>query len=152
MDPNNQVREEEASVNGGNPRGDGCGPHFVGEEARMMSAIAQLAENHNAFLQWQTNQNMERGMSTGLLERFKRLCNNVFEGGNDPLVAEEWMKEVELVLDTLGIEGNQRVVLATFLFRGEARHWWNAFKRLEEEPIVGIEPQVPRVVSCERFV
>ena len=55
MEPNNQAREEEASVNGGNPRGDGCGPHYVGEEARMMSAIAQLAEKHNAFLEWQCN-------------------------------------------------------------------------------------------------
>ena len=87
MEQNNLMREEEASVNGGNPRGDGCGPHYDKEEARMMSAIAQLAENHNAFLQWQTNQNLDRGMGTGLLERFKRLCGNVFEEGNDPKVA-----------------------------------------------------------------
>ena len=52
MEPNNQSREEEASMNGGNPRGNGCGPHYVGEEARMMSSIVQLAKKHNAFLEW----------------------------------------------------------------------------------------------------
>ena len=51
MEPNNQAREEEEIVNGGNPGGDGCGPHYVGVEVRMMSAISQLEENHNVFLQ-----------------------------------------------------------------------------------------------------
>ena len=44
------------------------------------------------------------------------------------------------------------MVLATFLFRGEAHHWWNAFRRLEGTPILGVEPHVPIVVSWERFV
>ena len=62
------------------------------------------------------------------------------------------MKEVELVLDTMGIEGDQTVVLDTFLFRGEARNWWNAFKRLEGTLAHGVEPHVPRTISWERFV
>ena len=68
MEPNNLMREEGAIMNGGNPIGDGCGPHYVGEESRMAYAIDQLAENHNAFLQWHMNQNLDRGMGTGLLE------------------------------------------------------------------------------------
>ena len=62
------------------------------------------------------------------------------------------MREVELVLDTMGVDGDQRVMLATFLFHGEARHWCNAFRRLEGTPIIGVEPHVPRAVSWERFV
>ena len=62
------------------------------------------------------------------------------------------MREVELVLDTMGIDGEQRVMLATFLFCDEARYWWDAFKRLEGPPILGVEPHVPRAISWERFV
>ncbi|XP_058217374.1 uncharacterized protein LOC131328447 [Rhododendron vialii] len=49
-----------------------------------------------------------------------------FNGDTNPTVAETWLKEVKVILDTLEITRNgDRVALATYQLKGEARYWWD---------------------------
>ncbi|KAI8559658.1 hypothetical protein RHMOL_Rhmol04G0190400 [Rhododendron molle] len=49
-----------------------------------------------------------------------------FNGDTNPTVAETWLKEVKVILDTLGINlDGDRVALATYQLKGEARYWWD---------------------------
>ncbi|KAF7141415.1 hypothetical protein RHSIM_Rhsim06G0134400 [Rhododendron simsii] len=124
----------------------------VGATDRLLAAVALLAEQQAAFMQWQTTEATTRGTGTGLLERFKKLFTVEFEGAIDPSDAEEWLKAVERVLNAMGVTDAQKVTLATFSLKGEARDWWESFERQWTAPLPGVIPAVPRVVTWDRFV
>ncbi|KAF7129575.1 hypothetical protein RHSIM_Rhsim10G0121700 [Rhododendron simsii] len=75
-----------------------------------------------------------------------------FEGAIDPSDAEEWLKAVERVLNAMGVTDAQKVTLATFSMKGDARDWWESFERQWTAPLPGVILAVPRVVTWERFV
>ncbi|KAI8572912.1 hypothetical protein RHMOL_Rhmol01G0237900 [Rhododendron molle] len=48
-----------------------------------------------------------------------------FNGDPNPTIAETWLKEVKVILDILEItRDGDRVALATYQLKGEARYWW----------------------------
>ncbi|XP_058181226.1 uncharacterized protein LOC131299662 [Rhododendron vialii] len=52
-----------------------------------------------------------------------------FNGDTNPTVAEAWLKEVKVILDTLEITRDRdHVALATYQLKGEARYWWDLIK------------------------
>ncbi|KAF7128193.1 hypothetical protein RHSIM_Rhsim11G0061300 [Rhododendron simsii] len=124
----------------------------VGDADKLLAAVALLAEQQAALMQRQTTEAMTRGTGTGLLERFKKLFTVEFEGAIDPSDAEEWLKSVERVLKAMGVTDAQKVTLATFSLKGNARNWWESFERQWTAPLPGIISAVPRVVTWERFV
>ncbi|XP_058181177.1 uncharacterized protein LOC131299607 [Rhododendron vialii] len=124
----------------------------VGDADRLLAAIVLLAEQQAALMQWQTTDAMTRGTDTGLLERFKKLFTVEFEGAIDPSDAEEWLKSVEWVLNAMGVIDAQKVTLATFSLKGNARDWWESLERQLTAPLPGVIPAVPQVVTWEHFV
>ncbi|KAH7854180.1 hypothetical protein Vadar_011106 [Vaccinium darrowii] len=127
-------------------------PPIVGNADRVLAALAQFTERQAEFMLWQNTREMARDSGTGLLERFKKLFTVEFEGTVLPSDVEEWLKAVERVLDAMGVTDAQRVTLATFSLKGEARNWWEALKRQLTAPLPGVVPAVPQVVTWERFV
>ncbi|KAH7842109.1 hypothetical protein Vadar_001570 [Vaccinium darrowii] len=125
---------------------------IVGDADRVLAALARFTERQAEFMMWQNTREMTRDSGTGLLERFKKLFTVEFEGTVSPSDAEEWLKAVERVLDAMEVTDTQRVTLATFTLKGEARNWWEALKRQLTAPLPGVEPAVPQVVTWERFV
>ena len=71
-------------------------------------------------------------------EHFKKLNPLAFKGEFDPIVAESWILDLEKYLEVLNFSKTQKVVFATFMLGGEAKHWWRMEKRLLEsqEPLV----------------
>ena len=55
-----------------------------------------------------------------------------FDGINDPLVAESWVKSMEKMFRVLPCMDEQKVAFATFTFLGEAYEWW--LLTLEKKP------------------
>ncbi|XP_073120572.1 uncharacterized protein [Henckelia pumila] len=55
---------------------------------------------------------------------FKDLGPQEFKGGADPLVAEEWVQSVETIFDYMQLTDADRVRCAIFMFRDDARVWW----------------------------
>ncbi|KAG5553305.1 hypothetical protein RHGRI_011239 [Rhododendron griersonianum] len=52
----------------------------------------------------------------------------------------------------MGVTDAQKVTLATFSLKGDARDWWESFERQWTAPLPGVIPAVPRVVTWEHFV
>ncbi|KAM6562939.1 hypothetical protein CsatB_022937 [Cannabis sativa] len=55
-----------------------------------------------------------------LAERFRKQHPPEFEGGIDPVVAEEWMSRIESILQMLRVNGNDRVKCASYMLRKDA--------------------------------
>ena len=62
------------------------------------------------------------------LEQFQKLHPRAFKGEADPVQAEEWLRQIEKILDAMECTENQRVSFTTFMFQGEAEHWWEMVK------------------------
>lgn len=57
-------------------------------------------------------------------EQFLCLQPPKFEGGTNPLKVEYWLREMEKLFETTGLEAGLRVSFATNLLIKEANHWW----------------------------
>ncbi|XP_057975942.1 uncharacterized protein LOC131163363 [Malania oleifera] len=68
-----------------------------------------------------------------------------FSRGPNPIVAENWVQDVEEILVVLVCTNEQKVVFATCKLIGEAKHWWRSARMIEEQ-----RPN-PVPVSWSRF-
>ncbi|KAM7477517.1 hypothetical protein LguiA_025730 [Lonicera macranthoides] len=84
-------------------------------------------------------------------EHFTKLSPPTFSGTTDPLFAESWLKSIKNIFEVIGVPDEQKVVLATFMLKGEARFWWDATNRLLTM-VGGVVPQVSTVIGSEQFV
>ena len=64
-----------------------------------------------------------------ILREFLRQSPPTFQGSSNPLDADRWIRRVTKVFDGLGVAEDFKVVLETYLFNGEADHWWESVKR-----------------------
>ena len=67
-----------------------------------------------------------------LFERFRKQHPPTFEGGTDPLMAEQWMDLISSTLDFMGVEGNDRVACASYMLRSDARIWWGVVGQMQD--------------------
>ncbi|XP_062112607.1 uncharacterized protein LOC133823773 [Humulus lupulus] len=67
-----------------------------------------------------------------LFERFQKQHPPVFEGSIDPAQAEEWISGMERILNMMGVQGNERVVCASFILRKDARIWWEVVEQSQD--------------------
>ncbi|KAI3448707.1 hypothetical protein Pfo_005372 [Paulownia fortunei] len=51
-----------------------------------------------------------------------------FNGGSDPMVAEEWVKSLDTIFDYMRIDDAEKVLCAIFLLKKDARTWWEGAK------------------------
>ncbi|XP_073014543.1 uncharacterized protein [Primulina eburnea] len=49
------------------------------------------------------------------------------------MVAEEWIKSIEVIFDFMELQDADRVMCATFLLSGDARLWWESASVLTRE-------------------
>ncbi|KAL5537969.1 hypothetical protein UlMin_045686 [Ulmus minor] len=62
-----------------------------------------------------------------LYERFRKQGPPTFEGSNDPLAAEEWLRNIERILDFMKLSDQERIMCATYKLTKDARYWWEYF-------------------------
>ncbi|KAL5581166.1 hypothetical protein UlMin_013608 [Ulmus minor] len=67
-----------------------------------------------------------------LYERFRKQGPPSFEGTTDPLVAEEWIRSIERILDFMMLTDEQRIMCATYMFTKDARYWWDVAKQTRD--------------------
>ncbi|XP_057484593.1 uncharacterized protein LOC130770961 [Actinidia eriantha] len=72
---------------------------------------------------------------TTLHEQFMKLNPPKFVGATDPLVAEEWLKKLDTIFEVMEVTNEQKLTLATFMLRGEARNWWESMRRMQPEGV-----------------
>jgi len=61
-----------------------------------------------------------RSKSHKTLEQFQKLYPPAFKGEANPMQAEEWLHQIEKILDIMECTEIQRVSFATFMFQGKA--------------------------------
>ncbi|XP_073019333.1 uncharacterized protein [Primulina eburnea] len=67
-----------------------------------------------------------RPQPEAVYERFRRMSPKEFSGTTDPMVAEGWIKSIEVIFDFMELTDADRVRCATFLLSGDARLWWES--------------------------
>ncbi|GMN21829.1 hypothetical protein TIFTF001_045559, partial [Ficus carica] len=59
-----------------------------------------------------------------LYERFRRMKAPEFEGTTDPIIADNWLIDIQVILDFMGLTEHEKVLCASFALKKDARHWW----------------------------
>ncbi|GMN30297.1 hypothetical protein TIFTF001_044446 [Ficus carica] len=57
-----------------------------------------------------------------LFERFRRMKAPEFEGTTDPIEADNWLIDIQVILDFMGITEREKVLCASFALKKDARH------------------------------
>ncbi|XP_047320487.1 uncharacterized protein LOC124924501 [Impatiens glandulifera] len=68
-------------------------------------------------------------------KEFKKLAPPSFEGQMDPLEAEKWLEEMEMVFEVLECNDKEKVFFAVYQLKGNARDWWKAERMTHEQDI-----------------
>ncbi|XP_057476958.1 uncharacterized protein LOC130764673 [Actinidia eriantha] len=111
-------------------------PHHPDATERLAALMAQYMEFQMA----------RPARGTTLHEEFMKLNPPEFVGAIDPLVAEEWLKKLDAIFEVMEVTDEQKLTLATFMLRGEARNWWESMRRMQNAQPEGVP------ISWQRFV
>ncbi|XP_073131819.1 uncharacterized protein [Henckelia pumila] len=84
-----------------------------GEEIQQLIQAQAGGRNNNQPL-----------LTNPIFKQFKDLGPQEFKEGADPFVAEEWVQSVETIFDYMQLTDADRVRCAIFMFRDDARVWW----------------------------
>ena len=68
------------------------------------------------------------------IKRFLKLKPPTFDHSDDPLEAEDWLREIEKKLDLTACIDEECVALATHQLKGTARDWWDSYCYAHENP------------------
>ncbi|GMN71109.1 hypothetical protein TIFTF001_052618, partial [Ficus carica] len=47
-----------------------------------------------------------------------------FEGPTDPIAADNWLIDIQVILDFMRLTEQEKVLCASFVLKKDARHWW----------------------------
>ena len=111
----------------------------------MMTLMAQHKEEMSAHknsvnerqttptpppLQPESSSRMSGLSMTEKLSKFKKFAPVPFKEAKSPTEAEEWLDELENILEVLKIEEEDKIPFTEFLLHGEARAWWKMEKKI----------------------
>ena len=68
------------------------------------------------------------------LEGFLKLRPPTFDNSDDPMEAEDWLREVEKKLDLTTCSDEECVKFAAHQLVGAARAWWDSYREAHEDP------------------
>ena len=74
-----------------------------------------------------------------VVKQFRDLCPPDFDGSPNPLVAENWILELEKIFLLTDVSETQKVVCASFMLKEGASHWWDMIKwayHTDEHPMM----------------
>ena len=74
-----------------------------------------------------------------MVKQFRDLHLPEFDGSSNPLVAENWIRELEKIFLLTDISETQKVICASFMLKEGASHWWDMIKRAyhtDEHPMI----------------
>ncbi|GMN64088.1 hypothetical protein TIFTF001_033159 [Ficus carica] len=58
-----------------------------------------------------------------LYERFRWMKAPEFEGPTDPIAADNWLIDIQVILDFMRLTEQEKVLCASFALKKDARHW-----------------------------
>ena len=97
-----------------------------------MPLVKELMSNMNDMMKLLLGQqvvpNPSSNKTTGdsviqKLAKFKKFAPELFKEASDPNEAEEWLEELDCILEILKIKDEERMIYTESLLQGEARIW-----------------------------
>ncbi|XP_058180038.1 uncharacterized protein LOC131298572 [Rhododendron vialii] len=117
-------------------------------QSDILQALARIIEFQTGAQASSSNQ-----PRSTIHEQFMKLQPPTFSGGVEPLEAEEWLKRMESIFDVMSVSDDQKVTLAPFMLKDQARFLWEATKGLLTTPAIGeLQPPVPKKVTWKEFI
>ncbi|XP_073133739.1 uncharacterized protein [Henckelia pumila] len=128
------------NANSANNNHSDCGPNSENNQNNQFLAglTALLQEQSRAqgaqiqqLLQVQTanaGNNHPAANQNPIYKRFLELGPPEFKGETDPLIAEQWFQAMETAVEFMQITDADILRCATYMFRDDARVWWNGAK------------------------
>ena len=68
------------------------------------------------------------------LSEFMKFRPPTFEHAEDPLKADDWLREINKKFDIIHARGRDRVILAAHQLIGTAGEWWDNYSNASENP------------------
>ncbi|GMN68771.1 hypothetical protein TIFTF001_037820 [Ficus carica] len=59
-----------------------------------------------------------------LYERFRQMKVPEFEGPTNPIAADNWLIDIQVILDFMSLTEQEKVLCASFALKKDASHWW----------------------------
>lgn len=75
-------------------------------------------------LQARGQQGPREGNSEHVFDKFRKMNPTEFHGHAYAYVAEEWINLLKVIFDYMGAEDAEKTNCASFVFKREARKWW----------------------------
>ncbi|GMN66047.1 hypothetical protein TIFTF001_035116 [Ficus carica] len=124
---NNQLREQIASLNqipyaNVVPHQDNLIPPVASQVPEGHQGVPQNIEVSLAPVGVQANPPLVR--EDLLYEWSRRMKAPEFEGTTDPIEADKWLIDIQVILDFMGLIEQEKVLCASFALKKDARHWW----------------------------
>ena len=88
----------------------------------------------------------ERRRGDCLFAEFRKQNPPTFDGGPDPMAAENWLLKMEKLLRALECTDAQKVLYATYALQGSADRWWSS-----TEPLLSTELGRGTPITWEKF-
>ena len=97
---------------------------IMAKQTRLLQALAQGRHSNNGKIY---------GIEGGLSE-FLKFKLPTFNSTDDPLEADDWLREINKKLDIIRARGRDRVLLATHQLVGAASEWWDNYSHASKDP------------------
>jgi len=65
---------------------------------------------------------------TKFFDRVAKRNPKVYEGKEDPMILEEWIRQMEKIFDVVEVPDNKRIKIWTFYLSGTADIWWETVR------------------------
>src|SRR3954464_13141933 len=125
------------------PAGRGRGGNKPPPPPDYMAAMMQQFQMNQEFMQGvidqlqNQNQNNNQDHQHGVdLQGFMRLSPPTFHHPEQPLEADDWLRDVNRQFESAGVNALNYVTFATYLLRGPAAQWWDTHKSSHAEGTV----------------
>ena len=108
--------------------------------AEMRNTISQQGQviaslQQNQALPPETASQSTNESAIKKLSKFRKFAPSPFKETKELAEAEEWLDELEGVLEILKTEEEDKIIFTEFMLQGEARVWW----KMEKQKLAGKE-------------
>ena len=98
------------------------------EAMAHQQTVQQQQQQHFLQEQAQMQQDRAAAVQSNVLRRISAMHPPTYEGQMDPKILENWIRDMDKLLDATNCPQEQRVAIAVYYLREAADHWWSSSK------------------------
>jgi hypothetical protein len=102
-------------------------PDYMAAMMQQFELNRQFMTNIMAQFPHQNNQNQNPASIT--LSEFVRLNPTIFRNSEQPLDADDWLRDITHEMESASVAPDNLVTFASYFLKGPAAQWWSTHKR-----------------------